>query len=424
MSGAELVPHPQLSACVIIPAKNEADHLPAAFDALRLQIDLTGKPLASEEYEVIVLINNSTDDSLTVVEQYRRAHPRFRLLVIHRDFESDDAHIGNVRRMLMNEASARLRFAARSEGLILSTDADTEVSPDWIAQNWKEIRSGAEAVGGRIQLRTSELSHLAHRTREIQLLDEQYRLLVAWLEDRYDPQAHDPWPRHHQHFGGSLAVTVSAYEKVGGLPPERTLEDLAFYRLLVRNDVRFRHSPDVLVRTSPRLQGRTEIGLAEQLTCWAASGKSALEIPVPSVYHLRSLFHLRREFRRLWSGDSKNVRQFSAAARVPEGSVAGALSCQSFGAAFEALRLEQSVPQTYQTLQRAVTLLRQEFDAAHPGVPGVPFCTSLLDNSRHIATMATPGSTHEPDLPLPGDQARPVTSGPAGVAHPGLYASE
>jgi hypothetical protein len=167
--------------------------------------------------------------------------------------------------MLMDEACFRLHSARRPEGLIISTDADTEPEPDWIAQNLRETERGAEAVGGRILLRASELGLLEERTRTIQLLDEQYGLLVAWLEDRYDPQIHDPWPRHHQHFGASLAVTAHVYEQVGGLRPERTLEDAAFYMLLVRNDVKFRHGTEVRVRTSPRLHGRTEVGLAAAL---------------------------------------------------------------------------------------------------------------------------------------------------------------
>lgn len=31
----------------------------------------------------------------------------------------------------------------------------------------------------------------------------------------------DPWPRHHWHFGASLALTARAYRCVGGLPMVR-----------------------------------------------------------------------------------------------------------------------------------------------------------------------------------------------------------
>ena len=34
-----------------------------------------------------------------------------------------------------------------------------------------------------------------------------------------DSVFHDPWPRHYQHFGASLAVTADAYRRAGGLPP-------------------------------------------------------------------------------------------------------------------------------------------------------------------------------------------------------------
>jgi len=42
--------------------------------------------------------------------------------------------------------------------------------------------------------------------------------LLAELEGWLDPDPADPLPRHHQHFGASLAVTVDAYRRAGGLP--------------------------------------------------------------------------------------------------------------------------------------------------------------------------------------------------------------
>lgn len=368
-------PHDRLKACVVVPAKNEAQHLVSTLDALYRQVGLDWS-----EYEVILLINNSKDESFLLADHYRRAHPRFRLHIINRDFGSQLAHIGNIRRMLMDEACLRLQSVKRPDGLILSTDADTEAEPDWIAQNLREAGRGAEAVGGRILFRASELGLLDERTRTIQLLDEQYGLLVAWLEDRYDPQLHDPWPRHHQNFGGSLAVTARVYERVGGLPPERMLEDVAFYRLLLRNDVKFRHSTDVRVRTSPRLHGRTEVGLAEQLTRWAEDGRPVSEISVASVPFLGRLFTLRRQFRRLWAGKG-SLKGFSRTSGIKEAHLTDALQCATFGAAFELLDLPNTLRTADQPLVSAVEELQDEFSS----FGGVPSGNGLRDTLKRCA---------------------------------------
>lgn len=351
-------------------------------------MDLDGAPLRPDEYEILLLVNNSSDNSMALAEHYVQCHPRTRLQVICREFGPEQAHIGHVRRLLMDQASLRLQSVGRRDGLILSTDADSEVEPDWIARNRQAIDAGAQAVGGRILLRPSEFRQLNERTREIQLLDDRYGLLLSRLEDHCDPLPHDRWPRHHQHFGGSLAVTASTYESVGGLPPIDTLEDVAFYESLVRKDVRFRHSPLVRVRTSSRLSGRTQIGLAEQLTRWAEGGRSAAEILVPSVPSCRHRFQVCGKFRRLWKGDTVDVHSFATAMAIPEQEIKSALRFKTFGAAMEALRLDERVPRRGQPLQSAVEELQAEFPLATGAFAGDRSDTSLSDGWRRTAIAA------------------------------------
>src|SRR5204863_6236043 len=127
-----------------------------------------------------------------------------------------------------------------------------------------------------------------------------YRRLVAWLEDQFDPQPHDPWPRHHQHFGASLAISPRTYRFVGRLPPRRYFEDIAFYQALIQHDVRLRHSNKVRVFTSARLTGRARFGLSRELSEWQACGKKGLRVLVEGREFLEYLFSVRRQFRLLW----------------------------------------------------------------------------------------------------------------------------
>ncbi len=298
--------------------------------------------MPESSYEVLLLVNNSTDATACEARRFAREHPRLRLEITERTFPAAAAHIGNVRRTLMEMACGRLEGSIEGQGAILSTDADTEVAPDWIAQNLHAIAAGADAVGGLIQLHTHEVCKLPARICRMQKLDDDYRTLVAWLEDRLDPLAHDRWPRHYHHFGASFAVTVEAYRTAGGLPPERSLEDVAFYQALMRKDQRFRHSPAVKVRTSARLDGRTAIGLSEQLNQWAAGEHAGAETPVDSVRLLTLRFTARRAFRELWESKrlADRTRHFAERTQAAAERVGNALDCQTFGEAWEVLALD------------------------------------------------------------------------------------
>jgi hypothetical protein len=198
--------------------------------------------------------------------------------------------------MLMDEACLRLLESGHPQGIIASTDGDTLVDPYWISQILREIDAGNDAVGGRILTSPDPgPARLPH------LRDSLYRHLLAQAEWIIDPCPHDPWPRHHQHFGASLAVTCQAYLDAGRLPVVRYLEDDAFVRALERIDARVRKSPAVRVYTSGRLQGRVDVGLSWQLQQWANQSSAGLaqvvEDPMVSV----ARFQLRRDLRQAWT---------------------------------------------------------------------------------------------------------------------------
>ncbi|MFD1469699.1 glycosyltransferase [Hymenobacter caeli] len=292
-------PHAALRACVIIPAKNEAAALPATLAALAAQTDLAGQPLPPGTFEVIVLANNCTDGTAAAVRRFAGQRPGLALHVATLCLAASDAHVGRARRLLMDEACQRLLGLGRFNGLIASTDADTRVAPDWLAATRAEIAAGADAVGGRILTDAAPSGRCP--VRRTQLRDAAYHLLCARLEARLDPQAADPWPRHHQHFGASLALTARVYRRVGGLPVRRYLEDEALCQQLRRHDLRLRHSPRVVVHTSPRRCGRVEVGLSWQLREWAAQTAENLEPQVPCPRHLAALWQARRRLRTWWA---------------------------------------------------------------------------------------------------------------------------
>ena len=292
-------PRPELVVSVIIPAKNEVTNLPATLAALAAQTTLAGQPLPLGSFEVIVLANNCTDATAEVVRQQAQRLPVLTLHVAELCLPAAKAHVGRARRLLMDEACARLEAVERPAGIIASTDADTCVAPTWIAAIQAEILAGADAVGGRIL--TEITGRALQPLRRIQVRDAAYRQLCARLEDLIDPTPIDPWPRHHQHFGASLALTARAYRQVGGLPEVRFLEDEALCQALRRQDLGLRHSPQVQVLTSARREGRVEVGLSWQLREWLHMSRQQREPQVASPAQLAALWQLRRQLRTYWA---------------------------------------------------------------------------------------------------------------------------
>ena len=260
----ETPPSPFVRLSVIVPVRNEAHHLTDTLNALRNQQDNNGLAVNPALYEVLLLANNCTDYSFEVARNYQQQHPDFPLHIAQIHLPAAKANIGTVRRLLMDEAHRRLTSLGRSDGIIASTDGDTVVDSRWVNAIMLEIANGNDAVGGRILTRPDQ-----SQVRLYHLRDVMYRSLVAKAEALFDPRAHDPWPRHFQHFGASIAVTCQMYEQVGRLPEIPCLEDEAFYRALLRMDAKVRKSPHVKVYTSTRMQGRVAVGFSEQLRYWA-----------------------------------------------------------------------------------------------------------------------------------------------------------
>ena len=60
---------------------------------------------------------------------------------------------------------------------------------------------------------------------------------------RLDPEPGNPWPCHWSKSGATIAVTLEAYEAVGGMPAQPTGEDHAFIDAIIARDLVVRHDP-------------------------------------------------------------------------------------------------------------------------------------------------------------------------------------
>ena len=284
---------------IVVPVRNESEHIAKTLKSLTEQVDSQNRPLDQNLFEIIFFVNNSDDDSAEIIRRCRKNFSNIHLA--EENLPPENSNIGYVRRRLMNEAFLRLCGNRLKGGIISTTDGDTTVAPNWLASITAEIKSGADAVGGRIFIHPEDLRQMNSGCRAFHLRDTGYRLMAAELESYLDESAYDSLPRHHQHFNGSFAVTTEAFEKAGGVPEVSFLEDVAFYHALLRIDARFRHSPFVRVQTSARNEGRTGRGLSTQINEWTIMSCNNDEYLVESANSIKNRFETRRRLRFLWS---------------------------------------------------------------------------------------------------------------------------
>lgn len=281
---------------IAIPARDEAASIGGCLAAIEVAAARAAAWLAS--LTVVVSANNCSDDTAAVASAFPAR--RINLQVHNVQLDPGDAHAGGARRAAL-ECAARLLPA---DGILATTDADSNVAHDWLEALLGAFAQGADAVAGAITLDDSErrrLPALAGR-------DAEWRLagLLAALEDRLDPRPHDPAPRHIWAWGANLALTLRAYRLVGGLPAVPLAEDRALADRLLGHDLRLRRSTAPLVYTSARISGRAPGGFADLIRGFADDSElpcdAALEPVASFILRLRWRARLRAIFR---TGGSK-----------------------------------------------------------------------------------------------------------------------
>jgi glycosyltransferase involved in cell wall biosynthesis len=274
---------------IAVPVKDEEERIVACVASLANQIDVDLASVA-----VILLLNNCSDGT---AEQIRALGPELPFAVHLREVELPGpyANAGWARRLAM-EAAAEL---VNADGLILTTDADTRVDCDWVAANQREIARGVDAVAGYVIADPFELMDLPPTILERGSLEWEYQQLAAELEARADPESCDPWPRHNQNCGASAAITARAYRQIGGLPPRPVGEDRALFQSLRRVDGKIRHSLEVSVTTSARIDGRALGGLSDAIRLRGEPDHPCDEMLEVAVVTLRRALW-RTQLRQLW----------------------------------------------------------------------------------------------------------------------------
>ncbi len=252
--GAEIPWH----AAVAIPARNEEKRIIRCLSALKSAIGAAGRRVG-----IVLVVNNSFDATHQRADRWlSRANIPYVLLDI--DFADAYAFVGSARRLSLDLAADMVE----SEGLLFTTDADSAVDQRWIVDGFGEIRDGADLVCGTILRFEDEHEPLPAEIAERCAPESEYVALSVELAARLDPRPHDPFPAHWNVGGADLVFGRSLYEALGGIPVVASGEDRAFVAEAERHDHRVVFSPNVVVRTSFRLNGRAAGGMADSLVSW------------------------------------------------------------------------------------------------------------------------------------------------------------
>jgi GT2 family glycosyltransferase len=313
--------------CVVaIPVKNEADHILPCLYALAAQT-------ASRAFEVLLLLNDCTDATPALVHDVRGALP-FVLHVQECTLPPARASAGLARKMAMDHAANR----AGARGILLTTDADSRVAPDWLQTNLAAIAAGADAVAGQAELDENDAAALPRQMLEDESRVQHFTTLLDEIANVLDPDPADPFPRHTQHSGASIAVTTEMFLRAGGIPDVAVGEDRAFFRALQRVDARIRHCPLTRVTVSGRLHGRATGGMADTMRRRIGQPDAWLDDCLEPTADAARRARLRGTARAYWrKRDTRYVEHLAAVLQLPEAVVREALDGRMFGAAWQSL---------------------------------------------------------------------------------------
>jgi GT2 family glycosyltransferase len=210
----------------VVPAHNERERLAACLASLASAADQVSVPVRS-----VVVLDACSDGSERIVKA---------------PFQALSIGAGNVG-IARGYGFKRLAACAGGETWFATTDADSEVPIDWLANQMARHRDGFDAMVGTVGVDWRDHG-AATRSR---------------YDRRYD-RAADGVPHGHVH-GANLGVRADAYWRVGGFRPLAVAEDVDLVQRLARAGARLAWDRTNPVLTSDRIDSRVKGGFADHV---------------------------------------------------------------------------------------------------------------------------------------------------------------
>ncbi len=232
-SGAAAASQPDLPAAVgvVIPAHDEEQLLPACLRSMAEAVDRIPLPV-----RIVVALDRCTDRSAAIVAGFRETGLPVRAIAVPRPGVGA-ARAAGVRAVLAELGAGRTWLA--------STDADSEVPPNWLERQLAHVRLGAQVVVGTV--RVADWSQQPPEVRD--------RFTAG-----YRPQA-----GHRHRHGANLACGARQYLAAGGFAELASDEDVDLIERLEALGCPMVWAADLPVVTSARRTGRASGGFADHL---------------------------------------------------------------------------------------------------------------------------------------------------------------
>ncbi len=101
-----------------------------------------------------------------------------------------------------------------------------------LKQTLRAMKQGADAVCGRAVIDPIEALLIPPHLHQDDAREVAYASLLDEIESLILPDPADPWPRHREDSGATIAITASMFRRVGGVPFLPSGEDRALIRML------------------------------------------------------------------------------------------------------------------------------------------------------------------------------------------------
>ncbi|MFZ6648011.1 glycosyltransferase [Undibacterium sp. TJN25] len=226
---------------IVVPAHNEEAMLDECIAAL---LAAAAHPLLDAETVHIHIVLDACNDGSEAIVQAYCAAPQHLTCAISYSLVSE-RNVGMAR---SEGASRLLQLGVR---WLAFTDADTVVSPEWLAM---QLSLGVDVVCGSVAV--SDWSpHGRH---------------AMLLEDHFHRTYNDADGHRHIH-GANLGVSAAAYRLAGGFSALACHEDVALVAALESTGARFAWSAAPRVATSARTDARARGGFGDTILAVAAT---------------------------------------------------------------------------------------------------------------------------------------------------------
>ena len=218
---------------VVVPAHDEQALLPACLASLR--VAATHPALFGVEVHVVPVLDACTDDSGLLAPGAVEVQAR---------------NVGVARAAGFSEVLRREGGRPPGELWLATTDADSVVPADWLAEQLALADRGVDVVAGTVTV-------------------QDWSQQPGVVRERFARTYGSPGEGHLHVHGANLGLSAAAYLEAGGVPPLALAEDQALVDVLRVRARSLVATGRIPVITSARRESRTAGGFADHLRALA-----------------------------------------------------------------------------------------------------------------------------------------------------------